>query len=68
MKSITREKGTYHNCNRNKARYKHLGIGKIHLNNKEELANLNNVVIFYLIKEDKLIRDAVYQDGAAIGL
>ncbi|MEN6082864.1 YagK/YfjJ domain-containing protein [Chromobacterium piscinae] len=68
VKNITREKGTYYNCNRYKNQYKRLGIGKINLNDAEELGNLNNSVISYLIKEDELIRDAVYQDGAAIGI
>ncbi|OQS35155.1 hypothetical protein B0T40_13390 [Chromobacterium haemolyticum] len=65
---ITRGKGTYYNCNRYKNQYKRLGIGKINLNDAEELDNLNNSVISYLTKEDELIRDAVYQDGAAIGI
>ncbi|MCD4499672.1 inovirus-type Gp2 protein [Chromobacterium vaccinii] len=68
VKNITEEKGTYHNCNRHKERYKHLGIGKINLNNAEGLDNLNNSVISYLTKEDTEIRNALTKEFDALNL
>ncbi|MGD1826814.1 inovirus-type Gp2 protein [Chromobacterium violaceum] len=66
--TITRGKGAYYNCNRNKDRYKILGIGKIHLTNQEELGNLNNSVISYLTKEDTEIRNAINHEFDALNI
>lgn len=64
---ITDGKGCYHNCNRNKDSYHRLGIGKVRVNDQEKLMNLLQDVIPYLAKEDPLIRNAIREDGLALG-
>lgn len=66
--AITQGMGCYNNCNRDKQRYRHCGIGRIHLNNPEEFHNLCHWVITYLNKEDPYIRTAIAQDAAALGV
>ncbi|MDC7697645.1 YagK/YfjJ domain-containing protein [Vogesella indigofera] len=64
---ITKGKGCYRNCNQYKDSYQHLGIGKVHINDQEKLANLLQYVIPYLAKDDQLIRKAIHTDGLALG-
>ncbi|OHX11540.1 hypothetical protein BI347_17920 [Chromobacterium sphagni] len=67
-KFITGGKGSYHNCNSEKDKYQHLGIGRIRLNNAEELGNLCRYVIPYLAKDDRQVQSAIQLDVAAMGL
>ncbi|QND87118.1 Inovirus-type Gp2 protein [Chromobacterium vaccinii] len=65
--AITEGKGCYNNCNRNKQQYRYLGVGRIHLDNEEELHNLCNIVISYLAKDDNQVRSAINRDVMAMG-
>lgn len=65
--TITNSKGCYRNCNRHKDSYHYLGIGKVHINDQEKIANLQKYVIPYLAKDDLMIRNAIKNDGLALG-
>jgi hypothetical protein len=51
VNTITRGKGYYHNCNRDKREYKYLGIGMIEHDDEEKRGNLSRA-IKYLTKKD----------------
>lgn len=53
---ITKGKGAYHNCNRDKSAYKRLGIGMVHRHNDEKRKALREDVIPYLTKKDYCFR------------
>lgn len=54
----TKGRGIFFNCNSKKAKYHHLGIGKIHASHPNDAAlryNLFNYVIKYLTKRDQFL-------------
>lgn len=66
-KVITNGEGCYHNCNRDRDDYRYPGIGRVQVDDEARLANLYQYVIPYLAKEDGGIREAIRQDGEALG-
>jgi len=50
-KKLTNDRGSYHNCNRNK--YKYEGIGMINHNDVEKRENFDKYVTSYLCKDDE---------------
>ncbi|MFA0945873.1 MULTISPECIES: inovirus-type Gp2 protein [Pseudomonas syringae group] len=54
-KTITKGEGVYFNCNRNKERYKHCGVGMICHNETEKLINLKERAAIYLTKADRYV-------------
>ena len=51
VNTVTKGKGYYHNCNRDKRKYKYLGIGMVHRDDVEKRGNLSKA-IEYLTKKD----------------
>ena len=68
IKTITHGKGSYYNCNRDKAKYQHCGLGRIDLRSPQKHRYLLERVLPYLAKEDTEIAAAIALDGAAMGL
>lgn len=62
---ITKGKGNYHNCNRNKKGYKHLGIGMVHRDAVEMRRNLG-CAIEYLTKKAHCFKVEM-DDGRVFG-
>ena len=52
---ITQGKGVYYNCNGNKARYRHCGVGMIHYSEAEKLRSLKEMAAIYLTKADRYV-------------
>ncbi len=52
---ITKGDGVYFNCNRNKERYKHCGVGMICHNEMEKLKSLKEKAAIYLTKSDQYV-------------
>lgn len=50
-KELTGDKGSYHNCNRNK--YKHKGVGMLHHSDTDKRKILDEYVTSYLCKTDE---------------
>lgn len=66
---ITGGQGCYHNCNRNKEKYSHYGIGTIDRNkDADRFNNLLNFVLPYLAKESPLTRQMMQRDAEALGI
>lgn len=59
---ITEGKGVYHNCNRDKEKYQHCGIGMIEHSDVEKRRNLLDHVVPYMLKSDQSI-DGIRQSG-----
>ncbi|WP_417516357.1 YagK/YfjJ domain-containing protein [Marinobacter sp.] len=53
---ITNGRGTYYNCNKNKGKYRRLGIGVINHFDSEKVSNLKGYVSEYLVKVDYWVR------------
>ncbi|WP_137009514.1 YagK/YfjJ domain-containing protein [Aquitalea aquatilis] len=68
IKTITHGKGSYYNCNRDKAKYQYCGLGRIDLRSSQKRRYLLERVLPYLAKEDTQIAAAIALDGAAMGL
>ena len=54
---ITKGRGVYHNCNRDKEKYQHCGIGMIEHSDIEKRQNLLDHVVPYLLKSEQSIDD-----------
>lgn len=52
---ITQGKGVYYNCNGNKDRYRHCGVGMISYNETEKLSSLKEKAAIYLTKADRYV-------------
>lgn len=52
---ITKGKGVYYNCNGDKSRYKHCGVGMIHYSEAEKLRSLKEMAAIYLTKADRYV-------------
>ncbi|RKS12228.1 uncharacterized protein DUF3296 [Pseudomonas sp. WPR_5_2] len=52
---ITQGKGVYYNCNGNKAKYRHCGVGMIHYSEAEKLSSLKEMAVIYLTKADRYV-------------
>ena len=52
---ITQGKGVYYNCNGNKAKYRHCGVGMIHYSEAEKLRSLKEMAAIYLTKADRYV-------------
>ena len=59
---ITEGKGVYHNCNRDKEKYQHCGIGMIEHSDIEKRRNLLDFVVPYMLKSEQSIDD-IRQSG-----
>lgn len=55
-REVTKGKGRYYNCNKNKATYRFPGIGMIKWDNTALVSNLKNKVAAYLVKTDYWLR------------
>lgn len=52
---ITLGKGVYYNCNGNKDKYRHCGVGMINYSEAEKLSNLKEKAAIYLTKADRYV-------------
>ena len=68
IKTITDNKGSYYNCNRDKRKYQQCGLGKVDLRNPQKRRFLLERVLPYLAKDDTQIASAIALDGAAMGI
>jgi|GEM_PF-6265938 len=68
IKTITDNKGSYYNCNRDKRKYQQCGLGRIDLRNPQKRRFLLERVLPYLAKDDAQIASAIALDGAAMGI
>ena len=68
IKTITDNKGSYYNCNRDKRKYQQCGLGKVDLRNPQKRRFLLERVLPYLAKDDAQIASAIALDGAAMGI
>lgn len=59
---ITGGRGVYHNCNKDKEKYQHCGIGMIEHSDMEKRHNLLDHVVPYLLKSEQSIDD-IRQSG-----
>lgn len=63
---ITNGRGSYWNCNAEKSKYPHLGIGMIHHSEVEKINNLKQAAA-YLIKIDHYVRMLTSDNGRTFG-
>lgn len=67
---ITDKRGIFHNCNNNKDKYIHLGIGRINANSPEDAHlrfNLINYVLKYFTKQEQYLRIKLDPKDRTIG-
>jgi len=64
---ITQGKGVYYNCNGNKTRYRHCGVGMIHYSEAEKLRSLKEMAAIYLTKADRYVSACMPGDNRTFG-